>query len=237
MGRCLVRCRYCGIRFLTHPCNARRRDLRCPFGCRKEHRRQSANRRSAEHYQTPKGRKNKKARNGQRSCREQSSLGASQSIGLADLAPPVDSATSNSCDSELAQPISDPSAHGGQPIDLADASATLNARSGESAQPTSVMSAPTPTRTSADHCETAPACRGWLLLEGVRLNAASVVNSPLLWYLQLVASCIERRKIGRDELVQALLRTMRQRSLSAGTTTMYVLDYLNRHPPQEEMYE
>jgi len=231
VGRCLVRCRYCGIRFLTHPCNARRQDLHCPFGCRKEHRRQSANRRSAKHYRTPKGRKNKKARNGQRSCCEPSSPGGNQSADLADLAPPVDSATSNSCDRESDQPISDLSAHNGQPIDLADASATFNPRSGESDQPTSVISAPTPTRTSAEHSETTPPCRGWLLLEGVRLNAASVVNSPLLSYLQLVASCIERRKIGRHELVQALLRTLRQRSLSASPRTTYVLDYLNRHPP------
>ena len=74
-------------------------------------------------------------------------------------------------------------------------------------------------------------------MEGVRLNAASVVNSPLRSYLQLVASCIERRKIGRDELVQALLRTLRQRSLSARPRTTYVLDYLNRHPPEEELYD
>lgn len=226
MGRCLVRCRYCGIRFLTHPCNARRRNLHCPFGCRKEHRRQCANRRSAKHYRTPKGRKNKKARNGQRSCCEPSSHGDSQS---ADLAPPVDSATSNSCGRESDQPISDRLAHGGQPVDLADASATFNARSGESDQPTSDSSAVT--LTSMEHCETALPFRGWLLLEGVRLSASSVVNSSLLWYLQLVASCIERRKIGRDELVQALLTTMRQRSLSAGPRTAYVLDYLNRHPP------
>ena len=226
MGRCLVRCRYCGIRFLTHPCNARRRDLHCPFGCRKEHRRQCANRRSAKHYRTLKGRTNKKARNGQRSDREQSSHGGSQSAGLAPL---DDSATSNSCDGESDQPISDPSAHGRQPVDLANASATLNARGSESDQPTSVTSAPT--RTSAEHSETTPPCHGWLLLEGVRLNAASVVNSPLLSYLRLVASCIERRTIGRHELVQALLRTLRQRSLSARPRTTYVLDYLNRHPP------
>jgi hypothetical protein len=235
LGHCLVRCRYCGIRFLTHPCNARRRDLLCPFGCRKEHRRQSANRRSAEHYQTPKGRKNKKARNGQRSCGEQSCHGGSQFAGLADLAPPDDSAASNSCDGESDQPTSDPSAPGGQPVDLADASATFNARSGKSDQPTSVMSAPM--LTSAEYSETTPPCRGGLLLEGVRLNAASVVNSPLLPYLQLVASCIERRKIGRDELVQALLRTLRQRSLSAGPRTTYVLAYLNRHPPEEQWHE
>jgi hypothetical protein len=105
----------------------------------------------------------------------------------------------------------------------------FNARGGESGQLTSITSAPT--LTGAGHSETAPPCRGWLFLEGVRLNVASVVNSPLLSYLQLVASCIERRKIGRDELVQALLRTLRQRSLSADPRTAYVLDYLNRHPP------
>ncbi len=105
----------------------------------------------------------------------------------------------------------------------------FNARSGESDQPASATSAPT--LTSAEYSETTPPCRGWLLLEGVRLNAANVVNSPLLSYLQLVASCIERREIGRNELVQALLRTLRQRSLSAGPRTAYVLDYLNRHPP------
>jgi len=237
LGRCLVRCRYCGIRFLTHPCNACRRDLHCPFGCRKEHRRQCANRRSAEHYRTPKGRKHKKARNGQRSCRERSSHGGSQSVALSDLSPADDSATSNSCDSESDQPISDSSTRGRQPIDLADACATLNARGGQADQPTSVMSAPRPTRSSAEHCGTTRPCRGWLLLEGVRLNAASVVNSPLLPYLQLVASCIERRKIGRDELVQALLRTLRQRSLSARPRTTYVLDYLKRHPPEEQLHE
>ncbi len=255
-----MRCRYCGIRFLTHPCNARRADLHCPFGCRKEHRRQCAKQRSAKHYQTPKGRKNKKARNGQRSGRAPSPPKGSQFVGLADVASADDSATSNSSDGQSDQPTSAPSAGAGQPVDHADASPTSNARSDQSDRPTSAPPAgvgqpvdhadasailgaasdqsdqprcatSAPTSTSVDHCETAPPCGGWLLLEGVRLSASSVVNSPLLSYLQLVASCIERRKIGRDELVQALLTTMRQRSLSAGTRTAYVLDYLNQHPP------
>jgi hypothetical protein len=76
-----------------------------------------------------------------------------------------------------------------------------------------------------------------LVLEAVRLNEASVKNSPLLSYLRIVASVIEGRKIGRDELLQALLITMRQRSLSARPRTTYVLDYLNRHPPDEELHE
>ena len=33
------------IRFLTHPRNANRRDLRCPFGCRQHHRREEAKKR------------------------------------------------------------------------------------------------------------------------------------------------------------------------------------------------
>lgn len=229
LSRCLVRCHYCGIRFLTHPCNARRRDLHCPFGCRNEHRRQCANRRSAKHYQTPKGRKNKKARNGQRSGGQPSPPKSSQLVSLADVAPPDDSATSNSSDDQSEQPTSARSAGTGQPVDHADAWATLNAGSDQVDQPRCVPSASTPA--SAEHCEPALPCRGWLLLEGVRLCSASVENSPMLPYLQLVASCIEGRKIGRDELVQALLATMRQRSVCAGPRTAYVLDYLNQHPP------
>jgi hypothetical protein len=70
-----------------------------------------------------------------------------------------------------------------------------------------------------------------LLLEGVLLNEASVTNSSMLSYLQMVASVIEGRTIGRNELVQALLTTMRQRSLSTRPRIEYVLDYLNGHPP------
>jgi hypothetical protein len=64
---CAVRCCHCGIRFFTHPRNARRQNLRCPFGCRDHHRRQRANKRSRKHYQTASGRRNKKRLNGKRS--------------------------------------------------------------------------------------------------------------------------------------------------------------------------
>jgi hypothetical protein len=67
---CVVCCVYCGIRFLTHPRNAGRRDLRCPFGCRRQHRRECANRRSAAHYAKPEGKRAKKRYNLRRSCRQ-----------------------------------------------------------------------------------------------------------------------------------------------------------------------
>jgi len=60
---CAVGCCHCGIRFFTHPRNARRRDLRCPFGCREHHRRQRGNARSRKHNQTDKRRANKKKLN------------------------------------------------------------------------------------------------------------------------------------------------------------------------------
>jgi len=65
---CAVSCKHCGIRFLTHPRNRHRRDLRCPFGCRQHHRRLYGNRRSAVHYRTPHGNANKEERNARR-CR------------------------------------------------------------------------------------------------------------------------------------------------------------------------
>ena len=68
LASCAVGCCYCGIRFLTHPRNANRRDLLCPFGCREHRRRQQANERSKKYYRTPRGRKNKKLLNGKRSA-------------------------------------------------------------------------------------------------------------------------------------------------------------------------
>jgi hypothetical protein len=59
-------CVRCGIRFLTHPRNAGRRDLRCPFGCRQHHRRQRSRQRSTAYYQTAVGRRKKKRLNGRR---------------------------------------------------------------------------------------------------------------------------------------------------------------------------
>jgi hypothetical protein len=38
LRRCVCRCRHCHIFFLTDPRNRGRRDLTCPFGCRRVHR-------------------------------------------------------------------------------------------------------------------------------------------------------------------------------------------------------
>ena len=63
---CAVCCIQCGIRFLTHPRNAGRRNLRCPFGCRRHHRQQRSNQRSTAYNRTSDGKRNKKAHNNRR---------------------------------------------------------------------------------------------------------------------------------------------------------------------------
>jgi hypothetical protein len=62
----MTRCRECGIFFLTHPRNAGRRDLRCPFGCRDAHRKRRSTERSIEYYNTEEGKTKKKMQNGKR---------------------------------------------------------------------------------------------------------------------------------------------------------------------------
>lgn len=64
---CVSHCAHCGIGFLTHPRNAGRRNLRCPFGCRQHHDRQRSAQRSAAYYQTDAGKRKKQGHNRHRS--------------------------------------------------------------------------------------------------------------------------------------------------------------------------
>jgi len=69
LRKCLTHCRHCRILFFTHPRNAGRRDLGCPFGCRQAHRKQSAKQRSIEFYRSDAGKIKKKNLNARRSQR------------------------------------------------------------------------------------------------------------------------------------------------------------------------
>jgi hypothetical protein len=70
-----------------------------------------------------------------------------------------------------------------------------------------------------------------LNLHGFVLDERALVNSRILPYVRMVASVLERRTISREELVAALLRSMRQRSMAHTSGREYVLRYLNQHPP------
>ena len=67
LRKCLAKCRSCQILFFTHPRNAGRSDLGCPFGCRQANRKKSAIRRSIEYYRSKEGKEKKKHLNARRS--------------------------------------------------------------------------------------------------------------------------------------------------------------------------
>ena len=68
-------------------------------------------------------------------------------------------------------------------------------------------------------------------LEGLHLDEPTLENSRILPYAQMDASVIERKTISRDELIAALRKRMRQRSIGGQARREYVLRYLNQHPP------
>jgi hypothetical protein len=70
-----------------------------------------------------------------------------------------------------------------------------------------------------------------LHLDGFVLDEPTLANSRILPYVQMVASVIEGRTISREELIAALRKSMRQRSIHRLPHREYILRYLNQHPP------
>jgi hypothetical protein len=70
-----------------------------------------------------------------------------------------------------------------------------------------------------------------LTLDGFTLDEATLLKSPLLPYLAMMATVIEGHTICADELLCLLLRSMRQRSFDRLPRREYVLRFLKQHPP------
>ena len=68
-------------------------------------------------------------------------------------------------------------------------------------------------------------------LEGFVLDEPTLVNSRILPYVRMIASLLEGRTISREELLAALRKRMRQRSIGRAPRREYVLRYLHQHPP------
>jgi hypothetical protein len=85
LRRCRTRCRHCRIFFLTHPRNAGRDDLGCPFGCREAHRKRRSSQRSTAYYQDEHGKAKKRQQNAKRRQGVPASL---PTAPLPEAAPP-----------------------------------------------------------------------------------------------------------------------------------------------------
>jgi hypothetical protein len=148
LKRYLMRCRHCRIFFLTHPCNAGRKDLGCPFGCKDAHRKRRSTRRSVEYYRTQEGKFKKKIQNGKRG--------------------------------------------------MIDAKAVFN------------------------DCEQAGSN---LVLHECRFDAHMVC------YLRMVISLIEGRRVSVADILEMLVRMLRQHSMVRRRRIDYVLQYWNERAP------
>ena len=93
LKKCLTRCRHCHIRFFTHPRNAGRRDLGCPFGCRQAHRRKNSIHRSTEYYRSKEGKQKKRYLNAGRRQQNRLSESSRDEKGNDDCGSKIDSAT------------------------------------------------------------------------------------------------------------------------------------------------
>ncbi len=148
LRKCVTRCQHCRIFFLTHPRNAGRRDLGCPFGCKEAHRKRRSTQRSVEYYGTEEGKTKKKIQNGKR------------------------------CQGE-ARTDHNPQLCGGRQLER----------------------------------------------DGIRLDTAMV------GYVRMVTSLIEERRVSEEEIVQMLVRAMRQHSIARQRRMDYVLAYLKKNGP------
>lgn len=202
LQRCDTCCRHCGIRFVTHPRNAGRKDLRCPFGCRQHHQREAARARSRKYNQTAGGQKRKKVFNIRRSLASQAPRRQEPSPSSSVLPTPV-------------RPTPVPT--------------TPERCTSESATPQSLTPEPqVPTSLAASLEASLPVA---ILLEGVTLDAESVERSPALPYLRMLVRVLEKVPIRQEQLVQWLLESLRQRSIAGRNRKAYVLGFLNAHPP------
>lgn len=219
---CAVRCCHCGIRFLTHPRNAGRQQLGCPFGCRQHQRRRRAAERSRKYYQTESGRRKKKRLNGNRSK-------FAHDLGVA-----------TACDSRAATPAAQAPLKQSDSENTAVARGThgnvvnrdvlngggLNGSGGEAARDGGASAA-----VGETPLEQATAEIFAVRLAGFVFDERALRNASLLAYVRMLASLLERRTISGGELLAMLRTRMRQHSMGRLPRREYVLRYLNEHPP------
>lgn len=79
--------------------------------------------------------------------------------------------------------------------------------------------------------EEAPSEDVKVALDGFTLDEVTLVNSPVLPYLAMIATVLEGRTIRITELLQTLRRSMRQRIFDRLPRREYVLRFLHQHPP------
>ena len=212
LKRRVKHCLECEIRFLAAPQNAGREDLRCPFGCAKRHQASQSNERVKAYRGTETGKKKKDALNAKRYRR-----------------PP-----STTCESAHEEDLAVRHGSGGR----RQASASTAPRLCEAVACTTSRPCEAGALADSPVAENAtqplPAERSVAIeldFNGVILDEASIVHSPMLPYIRTLVGMIEGVWLSRVEVVAWLLEVQRQRSIVYRSRRDYVLRFLHQHPP------
>lgn len=201
LRRYLTRCKHCRIYFITHPCNAGRIDLGCPFGCAHEHKRINSIKRSTAYNRTKKGRDNKKllnagVRKGDNACKKQT--------------PP--SQSENNIESESTSDTAE--------IKISEENQRIDAINQESA--TFDQDKRKTEAATADE-----AAQKKISVENRQINP----DKKILHYLHCVLSLIENHFISCEQVLSMLRRINRQPGLRKRKEIDYIIDWFCCEPP------
>jgi hypothetical protein len=222
--RLRTRCRHCGIPFLTDPCNAGRSDLGCPFGCADLHRCRCSTERSVRYNSSAEG----KLRRYQRQEERRLARSAAEASKAAEVHP---AATVEEEEDEVSPSV--------EPLP-ADLLLNHPRPSPEVPPPGAEPPASSPEATGIGPVTGSSGdCRG--PSPGER-HPSAIGDSPpaecerpeidpgIVAYVQFVISLLEERRVQREEILEMLARTKRQRSFAREKRIDYVLRRLREEP-------
>lgn len=221
----LAWCRHCGIPFIRDPRNAGRGDLGCPFGCVDLHRRRESNKRSVRYNGSPKGKLKRYQRE------EERRLAAERSAAEASKAREMHPAATVE-EAQDAVPQSVETLH----RDLR--AAHTSCPSPDVAPPATDQAAPNaeatpggPVSRSIEECgASSPRERGPSVGSPPGEAEQPEFHPGIVSYIRVVISLLEGRRIDREEILEMLARTKRQRSFAREKRIDYVLRRLREEP-------
>jgi hypothetical protein len=215
----LAWCRHCGIPFIRDPRNAGREDLGCPFGCADLHRRRDSNERSARYNSSPVGKRKRRQHKEERLAAKRSAAEASKA---AEVHPPTPVEAAHGAVSQRVEtPPRDRQVEPPCPFPAVPPPANdRTASSGESAV------------SAEDRIDPSPRAPG--LCAGVDAVPAGPERAEfdpgIVSYIRVVISVLEGRRVHREEILEMLARTKRQRSFAREKRLDYVLRRLREEP-------
>lgn len=256
----LTRCRNCRIYFITHPRNAGRKDLLCPFGCREAHHKQSSNQRSTAYYQSEEGKRKKKIQNDKRTQKKEmeaeNGLPKSHSQTIASTTNQQEKNTQQRTDpakkqqeNPLSQEIgavNNQPKHNTQPIASTTRKhekATQETSSAKSEQGNTIsQDTGAEKNVSQSHAQKSDAgtfqkentaCAATDADEATwqQVQALHLEKPQLVEHIRMVTSLCEGRWVSLDEILSMLTDVLRQHCMGRKKRIDYVIQNLNQKPP------